>query len=294
MSRFAAPFRTAVLLASWLVLTPSAASAQRYHDDDVDGADICRPIWREFGRTMNGRPRAVHCEVRDVGTLPATSRVSVDGEERNGVRVRGAQRRDTRVRLVIQAQGGTIDEARELVRKVSLDLSQTPLRVSGTTTGDDWRRDRRFVSATIVVDVPQRSNVTAQVNYAPLDVEGVIGEMDLRADHGPLTLSDIGGDVRAHVEYGPISVSLSGAKWQGAGLDAVAHYGPVTLRVPRNFGAELEIGARNGPLDVDFPITLTRFNGSRITTTLGAGGPRVRAVAEYGPMSLRVNRDTSR
>jgi hypothetical protein len=118
--------------------------------------------------------------------------------------------------------------------------------------------------------------------------------MDLRADHGPLTLRDVGGDVRARVEYGPISVNLSGEKWQGAGLDAQADYGPVTLRVPRNFGAELEIGARHGPLDIDFPLTLRRLDGSFISTTLGAGGPRVRAIAEYGPMSLKMSRSSER
>lgn len=292
MSRFS--------VAGWVVLglglclaAPNVADAQRWNDDDVDGADVCRPIWREFGRTMNGHPRAVYCEVREIGTVPASAGVTVDGDEHNGVRVRGERRRDARVRLVIQTQGSTVEEARDLAKRVSLDLTQTPLRVTGTTRANS-RDGRRFAAATIAVDVPEQSNVTAQVSYAPLDVRGVSGQMDLHADHGPLTLTDVGGDVRARVDYGPISVSLSGSKWQGAGLDAVAHYGPVTLSVPRDFGAELEIGTRNGPLDVDFPITLTRFNGSRITTTLGSGGPRVRAVSEYGPMSLKVNRDTSR
>jgi hypothetical protein len=64
----------------------------------------------------------------------------------------------------------------------------------------------------------------------------------------------------------------------------------MTLRLPRDFNAELEIGAEHGPLDVDIPLTLTRFDRSFISTKLGAGGPRVRAIAQHGPMSLRVNR----
>jgi hypothetical protein len=144
------------------------------------------------------------------------------------------------------------------------------------------------VAATILVEVPQQTNLDLSVTYAPLEVENVSGRMELRADHGPIQISDVGGDVRARVAYGPITVSLSGARWQGTGLDAQADYGPVTLRVPRNFSADLEIGTRHGPLDVDFPLTLKRFSGSLIETKLGEGGPRVRAVAQYGPMSLKM------
>jgi len=272
-----------------LAVLSSPAMAQRY--DDVEGADACRPIWREFGRMMSGDPRAVFCEVREVGTMPQAQSLSIDGQSRTAIRIEGADRRDVRVRLVIQAQAGSVDEARELAKQVSIDLSERPLRVRGVEreSGRSW--NRRFVGVTIALETPRTTNVSASVDYAPLDVENVSGTLDLRASHGPLNMRDVGGDVRARVEYGPISVHLSQPKWQGTQLDAIAEYGPVTLHVPRNFGAELEIGARHGPLDVDFPVTLTKFDGSTITTRLGAGGPRVRAIAEYGPMSLKINDD---
>jgi hypothetical protein len=37
-------------------------------------------------------------------------------------------------------------------------------------------------------------------------------------------------------------------------------------------------------------LTLTRLDGSLIETKLGAGGPRMTAVTQYGPMSLKMNR----
>lgn len=283
--------RISVTLA--LALTASPALAQRW-SDDADGAETCRAIWHEYGRNMSGDPRAVYCEVRDIGLLPRTGTISVDGGDKNGVLVRGSKRSDTRVRLVVQAQGRTVDEARELAQRVRLDLSQSPLRVSGIDREDTRGNGRRFVAATIAIDAPEKSDLALQVSYAPLEVANVTGKMDLRADHGPLTMHDVGGEVLARVKYGPIMVDLNGAKWEGAGLDAEAEYGPVTLRVPKDFGAELEIGTRHGPLDIDFPLTLRRYDGSTIATTLGAGGPKVRAVARYGPMSLKVNRDVSR
>lgn len=274
------------LIAALLIVAFVPASGQQW-DSDVEGAETCRQIWREFGRTMSGRPVAVYCEIRDVGVLPRTETLQIDGGRRNGIHVRGERRSDTRVKLVIQAQGTSPEHAKQLATGVSLDLSTRPLRIRGIDA-DETRSSRRFVAATILVEVPQQTNLDLSVTYAPLDVENVTGRMELRADHGPIQISDVGGDVRARVEYGPITVNLSGAKWQGTGLDAEAEYGPVTLRVPRNFSADLQIGTRHGPFDTDFPLTLHQLKSTLIETKLGTGGPRVRAVAQYGPMSLKM------
>jgi hypothetical protein len=273
-------------------LVPASTAVAQWNTR-AEGADICRPIWREYGRSMHGHADAVYCEVRDVGTLAVKGPIAVDGGEKNGVLVRGARRSDALVRLVIQAQGKSVDDARKLAKGVSLDLTRSPLQVTGTTQRGD-EDDDHFVAASIVIEAPEQIDLSLHVNYAPLEVEKVRGKMDLQAEYGPLTMRDVGGDVRARVEHGPITVDLSAPRWQGTALDAEAAYGPVLLRVPRDFGAELEIGAAHGPLDIDFPLTLTRLDGSLIETRLGAGGPRVRAVARYGPMSLKVNRDASR
>src|SRR5688500_7525359 len=105
------------LLAAVLTLHGSSVSAQRY-DEDVEGAESCRAIWREFGRTMSGRAYAVYCEIREIGTTPRGSLIDVDGGMRNGVRITGSARNDVRVRLAIQAQGENVEEARGLARQV--------------------------------------------------------------------------------------------------------------------------------------------------------------------------------
>jgi hypothetical protein len=286
--------RRALLTATTLaLLLPAAAEAQRrYYDDrDAEGAESCREIWREFGRNMSGRPRAYHCEIKDLGVMPKPDVLEFDGGSYTGARVLGAKRSDVRVRLVIQAQSYTVAEARELAKNVTMDLKALPLRIDGISRPRDRDRDDdERVSAVAVFDTPDQTNLRLSVRYGPMDVENVVGRMDLRAAYGPLNMKDVGGDVRARVDYGPLEVELAGNKWQGTGLDAEAAYGPMTLRVPRNFGAELEIGADHGPIDVDFPLTLRRFDRSLIETKLGDGGPRIRAVARYGPMSLKMTR----
>lgn len=287
MMRAARAFMLTVILATM----PETAAAQDW-DTDVDGYETCRSIWREYGRTMSGRPRAVFCEVRDVGTFVPRGTIDVEGDDHNGLRITGAQRTDARVRLVIQTQGETVTEAREIARRVTIDLNAVPLRPDVPDFRDNGRRDRgrRFAAAMLVLDIPVESNVSARVRHAPLEIENVRGRIDVSAEHGPLDIRDVAGDVRARSRHGPLTVSIATPRWVGAGLDALAQHGPMTLRVPKDFNAELEIGAEHGPLDVDIPLTLTRFDRSLIQTKVGSGGPRVRAIAEHGPMSLRTNR----
>lgn len=276
------------VLASLALAGP--AVAQRDYDTDVEGGETCRAIWREYGRSMSGRPYAVYCEIRDIGTAPKPGVIDVEGGVRTGIRITGAARSDMRVRLVIQAQGRDVAEARRLASEVRFDITRMPLEPSIPDFDDRDRRGRRFVFATIVIDAPVESNVTAHTTHAPLDIENVRGRIEVRGEHGPVGLRDVGGDVRARVAHGPLDIHLSGTSWDGTGLDALAQHGPLTLRLPRAYAADLEIGAEHGPMDSEFPLTLSRFDRSFMQTKLGAGGPRLRAIASHGPLSLRVAR----
>ena len=277
------------VIALAIAFTGASLQAQHYHRSyfgPVPGDSTCRAIWDEFGRSINDEAEAVYCEIREVGTRSVPSVIAIDGGSRTGVVVQGEDRRDMKLRLVIQAQERTVERARALAQQVQL-VESPSLHVTGASTRHD---DDHFVMATLVVVTPLQANVNANVDYAPMSVTNVRGRMDLLTEHGPLELTNVGGDVHARVQYGPISVALDGTKWDGTQLDAEAEYGPVTLTLPRTFNADLEIGADHGPMDIDFPVTLTHFNGQSISTTLGSGGPKVRAVARYGPMSMRVSR----
>jgi hypothetical protein len=282
---------TSVLFALATAALANPAVAQRDYDDtDVDGAETCRAIWREYGRSMSGRPSAVHCEIREVGTAAKPSVIDVEGGMRTGIRITGAPRSDMRVRLVIQAQGRDVAEARRIANEVRFDIARMPSEAILPEFDDRDRRGRRFVFATIVIEAPVESNVIAHTTHAPLDVENVRGRIEVRGEHGPVGLRNVGGDVRARVAHGPLDVHLSGRKWDGTGLDALAQHGPLTLRLPRDYAADLEIGAEHGPMSSEFPLTLSRFDRSFLQTKLGEGGPRLRAIASHGPMSLRVAR----
>ena len=60
------------------------------------------------------------------------------------------------------------------------------------------------------------------------------------------------------------------------------------LRVPENYSARLETGTVNGGIDIDFPVTVTGRIGREFSTTLGGGGPLVRAETTNG--QVRISR----
>ncbi len=128
-------------------------------------------------------------------------------------------------------------------------------------------------------------------NDGPLGVRDLTGRLGLTAYDGPVSLAGVGGDVRARTTNGPIDIELTGARWEGAGLDAETTNGPVDLAIPESYSARLEFGTVNGPMSVGFPLTVTIQGrvGRRITTTLGAGGAPVRAVTTNGPVEIRRN-----
>jgi hypothetical protein len=114
--------------------------------------------------------------------------------------------------------------------------------------------------------------------------------MELSAQNGPITLSGVGGDVHASTQNGPLHVRLTGVRWNGAGLNAETRNGPVQLAIPEDYNARLETGTVNGPMQSDFPLTVTlggRESWRRLATTLGSGGPLVRVVTTNGPVTLK-------
>jgi DUF4097 and DUF4098 domain-containing protein YvlB len=257
-----------------LLGSATALLAQRRSTDDW--LDDCRH--GDWG----GHARVRFCEVRETG-FKGTGQVSIDPGANGGIAVSGWDRDSVAVTVRIQTQARTDDAARDLAHQIRISASSGTIRADGPSTSG-----RESWSVSFVVSVPRRSDVRAETVNGPISVEDVTGKMELRAVNGPLHLDGVGGDVHARTTNGPLVVSLNGGRWDGAGLDGETQNGPVSLTLPADYAAHLETGTVNGPVSIDFPITIQgRFNGRRIETDLGGGGPTVRAVTTNGPLTVR-------
>lgn len=275
-------------LALGLTLAP-AAQAQNdrshRHDDDRDSGDWlarCR-------RDGNGdRDRVKFCEERTMGWRQAGGQsLTVDASPNGGVSVTGWDKDSVAVRVKIQTWGDDEQDARELAQGIRVSIQ------NGVLTTDGPRGYSRHSGWAVSFEImaPRRVDLDLETQNGPLEVEDVTGRLRLQAQNGPLALTKVGGDVRAHAQNGPLHVELAGSRWDGEGLDAETQNGPLTLLVPDGYNAQLETGTVNGPMDIGFPVTVQGRIGMgsrrRITTTLGSGGPTVRAVTTNGPAVLR-------
>ena len=258
-----------------LVALALAGSALGGQETDADWLEQCRE--NHYGSGDQ------YCEVREVRVRPTGRALSVDGRENGGVEVEGWDRDSVLVHARIQARGNSEEEARALASRIRVEASGSTIRAQGPATGrhESW-------SVSYVLSVPRRFDLTIDTHNGPIAVEGVSGRMELSALNGPLVLSGVGGDVHGRTQNGPLDVTLHGRSWDGPGLDAETTNGPVVLTVPDGYSARLETGTVNGPLDLGIPVTLQgRISRRRITTTLGSGGPLVRAITTNGPVTIR-------
>jgi hypothetical protein len=257
-------------LTATLLLSASA----RAQTDDADWLERCR---RENERSDRER----HCEVREL-RMPAGQLLRVQPGRNGGVRIDAGSSTDVAVRARIQSNAESSADARRIGGEVRIETAGGTLRAEGPSS------DMGSWSVSFVVTVPQRTNLDVETHNGPVSVRGVSGTMNLRAVNGPIQLRGVAGDVRARTQNGPLNVSLSGSSWSGAGLDAETKNGPIHLTVPENYSARLETGTVNGPMSVDFPLTVTMQGRlhKKIVTTLGSGGPPVRVVTTNGPVEL--------
>lgn len=249
-----------------LALSVSAQSSRNRFDDCNDG-----------GRSRQAR----HCEVRE-STLSGVNPIDVDAGRNGGIRLHGWDRSDVQVLAKVQAYADTEAEARRLVDAVRIDTSGSSVRAEGPST-----RDEGSWSVSFDIQLPRTAMVTLHTVNGGISIEDFRGTAKFRASNGGVTLTDVGGDIRGETTNGGVTVDLRGDHWDGAGLDVETHNGGVRLSLPENFSAVLETGTVNGRISTDFPITVQGRLSSRLTTTLGAGGSRIRAVTTNGGVSIR-------
>ena len=254
-----------------LLLLPNAGNAQG--DDRADRwRDNCERDWN------NGRSNV--CEVRTY-TIAASSKLSVDGGDNGGVSFYGSDRRDIRVVARVQASADDDAEAAAIAKQVRVFTDGGRIRSEGPSRGHhtSW-------SVSYDVYVPSRTNLEALTENGGISARDVRGEMDFEATNGGIQLSDLAGNVRARTTNGGVIANLSGTTWQGERLDLQTTNGGATVYVPRGYNALLETGTTNGPMRVDFPITVRGSLTRRISTQLGSGGPLVRVVTTNGGVHI--------
>ena len=265
-------------LAALAVLLAAPLAAQQAAAPPESRADRFMRYCDDYG----DRNREQACEVRDV-TMKAPSRaLLVDGRENGSVRVYGWDKNEILVRALVSASAEDRRDAQDMLKDIKVEAAGDRVRADGPSFG---RRHSWAVSFELWV--PRKTSLDAETSNGSVSVQGVEGSMDLRAVNGSISLRGVAGDVRGVTSNGSVNAELDGTSWKGEGLDLTTSNGSVNLDIPKGYNARLETGTVNGGMNIDFPITISGSISRRITTTLGSGGPRIRAVTTNGGVRIR-------
>lgn len=225
-----------------------------------------------------------YCETREY-VVPARGSLDIDAGQNGGISVTGWDRNEVRVVAHIQANGDDEARARELARAIDIEVGEM-VRAEGPSTR--FRRDEHW-SVSYEVHVPRATRLRLEAHNGGIRLEDLGGEVQARTLNGGIAVLGSAGRIRGHTTNGGLRVELTGDTWRGDGLDLESTNGGVTIRVPEGYSAELETGTVNGGIDLDFPVTVQGRLRRTIRTTLGEGGPLIRALTTNGGVSIERN-----
>jgi hypothetical protein len=230
------------------------------------------------------RDRGHACEVRD-SRLPApVGPLTVDASPNGGIRVEAWDQNDVLVRAVVQTHGEDDAEANALLPQVRVTAAGTTVSAEGPSRGDG--RNRSGWSVSFRIWAPRQTAVSLTARNGGITIRGMRGESRFTTTNGGVTLDEIGGRVVGSTRNGGVNVRLTGARWDGEGLDLETTNGGVSLAIPRGYSAELEAGTVNGGLRTDVPLTVQGRVDRQVRATLGSGGPLVKVTTTNGGVRI--------
>jgi hypothetical protein len=261
--------------------------------EDAPIAD-CSDLHIEF----DGHRAVVRSEERTITKAEAPT-LRVQAESNGGLQVEGWDKDTYSVTLCKAAEAGGDEE--NILGQIRLAYSNGEVGVTGPSSHNRW-------SAHLLVKAPRAAAMELQVRNGPMGlfhvdgnlkvravngpitVRGCTGELDLSAENGPVSLEENAGKQKVTTRNGPINIDLNGTNWSGAGLEAHATNGPVTLRVPSGYqsGVVLESDG-HGPFSCRASVCgegRKTWDDEHKRVEFGAGPTVIRVSTVNGPVTV--------
>ncbi len=229
------------------------------------------------------------CEIRE-NHMSAGSRLDVDAAPNGGIHVIAWDKKEILVRSRVEAWGESKSEAESTLHQVKVVAEGEKVRSSGPKESGhhSWGWSTSFE-----IFVPARIDLGMETVNGGINVDGVSGAMKLETVNGGIHLAQVAGRIKGETVNGGVHVELSGAKWDGEGLDVETVNGGVTLALPDSYNATIKANTTHGGVNSDFPgakITKGQWGAgpNTLELTVGSGGAPIRLETVNG--GLRVQR----
>jgi len=288
--------------AAVLVTAAPRAISHRHSEQPIEismhdewPAASCSDLHIEF----DGRDAVIQSEEKTI-TKGEAPTLRVQAESNGGVQVQGWDQDTYSVTLCKAARPGS--DADSTLGQIKLTFSNGQLGIIGPNSHREW-------SAHLLIKAPRaaamdlnvhngpmglfkvQGNLKVHAVNGPVTVSGCKGEITVRAENGPISLQENSGKLDVQTQNGPLTVDLEGTAWTGAGMEAHANNGPVTLRVPSGYksGVILESDG-HGPFSCSASVCnegRKTWDDERKRVEFGSGPTMVHISTVNGPVSVQ-------
>lgn len=165
------------------------------------------------------------------------------------VKVSAWGRNDVKVSLTRSYETSTKVE----ILKAAVGGASLRLTVDPTSTMISDLIHFRRPQASIKVQVPRDISLNLTTHNGAVEIEKIVGPIDVKTDNGPVSISGAGSVVAVETQNGPISVGVADtSKVPDIRISLVD--GPIELDVPRDFKSDIQTRVTFGPVNVDSSI----------------------------------------
>jgi hypothetical protein len=141
----------------------------------------------------------------------------------------------------------------------------------------------------IIVD-GVRGSFRLRTGDGHVEATGVDGTLDADTGDGSIRIRGRLDGMSLHTGDGSIEAELMSGSKITSGWDVGTGDGHITLRLPSNFGADLDAHTNDGKIEVEFPVTTSRtVSGNDIRGKLNGGGPVLKIRTGDGAIKILKN-----
>lgn len=159
----------------------------------------------------------------------------------------------------------------------------------------DYENDRRGWNdggeVTYTIKMPRGAELRdVDLVNGDLKVEGVSGKIQASAVNGKITVGDLSGDAKLDTVNGSIEAGFDQVGGSQR-IDIESVNGSITVRLPRNADAEVDISTVHGGIRNDFGLDVDDgdYVGHDLRGRLGSGGARIHIENVNGAVKLLAN-----
>lgn len=176
--------------------------------------------------------------------------------------------------------------------QVRYGVSEATIRTSGPLQLDGTME----INATLYVP-KEKTDLIIRLIKGDLMIGGMGGWVEATVADGSLEAKSMKGYFSFITRQGDLNIEMAGKRWEGQGLTAATQRGDVTVRLPAEYSAALQLETKDGNITIQYPeqtvegekvpwMVITRKKARSLGASVGEGGAPLKLHTAVGQVHV--------